>query len=98
MFNNEKYSDATIRIHDATLHAHQLVISIQSKYLEKVIQERLVEGSSVILNFQEESGPAYWRVFEYLYTGDYLDHLSTSELEGRYATRNYPLCRLRIPR
>ena len=87
MFNNEKYSDATIYMHGVKLHAHQLVIGIQSKYLEKAFQERLVEGSA-ILNFQEGSGPAYWRAFEYLYTGDYLDPLSTQEFEGKFTTAN----------
>ncbi|KAF2181491.1 hypothetical protein K469DRAFT_589178 [Zopfia rhizophila CBS 207.26] len=76
MFNNTKYSDATILIHNVTLPVHKPVICIQSAYFEKAFQEAFVEGSSGVLTFNDGSGAAHWRVFEYLYTGDYSDDLS----------------------
>ena len=84
MFNNEKYSDATVLIHDVTLHAHKSVICIQSAYFAKAFQEAFVEGNLGMITFDEGSGAAHWRVFEYLYTGDYSDDLSN--FEGKLAS------------
>jgi hypothetical protein len=83
MFNTTQYSDATILIHDVTLPVHKSVICIQSAYFEKAFQEEgFVEGSSGVLTFNDGSGAAHWRVFEYLYTGDYPDDLS-NDFEGK---------------
>ncbi|KAI1005187.1 hypothetical protein K3495_g3030 [Podosphaera aphanis] len=71
LFNNPEYSDVTIRIFDVALHAHQLVICNQSEFLKKALQQ----GQT--LEFTHGSGMAYWRVFEYLYTGDYSDQFSS---------------------
>lgn len=60
LFNNAKYSDATILIHDVPLHAHKSVICIQSAYLQKAFLETFVEGSSGTLTFNEGSGAAHW--------------------------------------
>ncbi|KAH7119540.1 hypothetical protein B0J11DRAFT_582072 [Dendryphion nanum] len=76
LFNSLKYSDATILIHDVKLPVHKSIICIQSEYFEKAFQETFVEGASGLLTFNDGSGAAYWRVFEYLYTGDYSDDLS----------------------
>ncbi|KAI1005184.1 hypothetical protein K3495_g3029 [Podosphaera aphanis] len=81
-FNNPKYSDVTIKILDEVLYAHQLVICDQSEYFEKALQkgsQQFSEADTNIIEFKEGSGPAYWRVFEYLYTGDYSDFLSSSK-------------------
>ncbi|KAK7177394.1 hypothetical protein PSPO01_16560 [Paraphaeosphaeria sporulosa] len=81
MFNEAKYSDAAIRIHDVVLPVHKSIVCIQSDYFEKAFREEFIEGSSGAITFKEGSGAAYWRVFEYLYTGDYLEELSTNEFE-----------------
>ncbi|OCK74090.1 hypothetical protein K432DRAFT_410158 [Lepidopterella palustris CBS 459.81] len=81
MFNEERYSDTTILIHGVSLHAHQLVLYLQSPYFKKAFQESFVEGNTKILKFQDGSGIAYWRLFEYLYTGDYSDNVSNKDLE-----------------
>ncbi|KAF9728662.1 hypothetical protein PMIN04_012955 [Paraphaeosphaeria minitans] len=81
LFNDAKYSDATVQIYDTPLPVHKAIICIQSEYFEKAFQDKFVEGSSRTISFREGSGAAYWRVFEYLYTGDYLDELSTDRLE-----------------
>ncbi|KAF2187347.1 hypothetical protein K469DRAFT_570324, partial [Zopfia rhizophila CBS 207.26] len=62
----------------------------QSPYFAKAFQEAFVEGSTGTLEFQEGSGIAPWRVFEYLYTGDYSDELSNKDLEGKQATNTSP--------
>jgi hypothetical protein len=86
MFNDAKYSDATIRIYNVTLPIHKCVVCIQSAYFEKAFQKEFIEGSSGLLEFQEGSGAAHWKVFEYLYTGNYSDELSTGSFEGELAT------------
>lgn len=58
------------------LPVHKSVICTQSEYFEKAFQDAFVEGSSGVLTFDNGSGAAHWRVFEYLYTGDYSDDLS----------------------
>ncbi|KAF2189908.1 hypothetical protein K469DRAFT_723743 [Zopfia rhizophila CBS 207.26] len=81
MFNEEKYSDTTIIIHSITLHAHRLVLCLQSPYFTKALQVAFAEGSMRTIEFQEGSGIAHWRVFEYLYTGNYSDGLSSKDFE-----------------
>jgi hypothetical protein len=83
MFNDAKYSDAIIRIHNVTLPVHKLVICTQSDYFEKAFQKNFIEGASGELTFKDGSGAAYWRVFEYLYTGEYSDELSINGFEGK---------------
>ncbi|KAI0998393.1 hypothetical protein K3495_g9800 [Podosphaera aphanis] len=83
LFNNPKFSDVTIKIFDVVLHAHQTVICSQSEYFEKALQEgsqQFLEAGTKTIEFKEGSGAAYWRVFEYLYTGNYSDKLTTTEL------------------
>ncbi|KAJ6276571.1 hypothetical protein J3E71DRAFT_187155 [Bipolaris maydis] len=75
MFNDTRYSDATVVIYGKNLPIHKSVVCTQSKYLEKAFQDSFVEGSSGVLTFNNDSEAAYWRVFEYLYTGDYPDDL-----------------------
>ncbi|KAI0995650.1 hypothetical protein K3495_g12530 [Podosphaera aphanis] len=82
-FNNPKYSDITIKIYDTVFHAHRNVICGQSEYFEKALQEgsqKFLEAETKTIEFKEGSGAAHWRVFEYLYTGNYSDELSTTEL------------------
>jgi hypothetical protein len=81
MFGDTRYTDATIHIHGVTLPVHKSVICLQSAYFEKAFQETFDEGISGVLTFNNGSGAAHWRVFEYLYTGDYSDELSNN-LEG----------------
>ncbi|KAH7381197.1 hypothetical protein DE146DRAFT_278733 [Phaeosphaeria sp. MPI-PUGE-AT-0046c] len=76
MFNNTKYSDAMVVIHGKNLPVHKSVICTQSENFEKTFKENTIEGSSGVANYDDESGAAYWRMFEYLYTGDYSDDLS----------------------
>ncbi|KAF2676859.1 hypothetical protein K458DRAFT_396581 [Lentithecium fluviatile CBS 122367] len=75
VFDDAKYSDAKIVIHGVVLPVHKSVICTQSEYFQKAFQSAFVEGDLGILTFNEGSGAAYWRVFEYLYTVRYSDHL-----------------------
>jgi hypothetical protein len=90
MFNDTKYSDATVHIHDVKLPVHKSVICIQSAYFEKAFQDVFIEGSSGVLTFNDGSGAAYWRVFEYLYTGDYSDD-PPNDFGGKLALIAYAL-------
>ncbi|KAI1003694.1 hypothetical protein K3495_g4517 [Podosphaera aphanis] len=65
-----------------TFFGHRNVICTQSKYFETALQEgsqQFREGGTRSIVFKEGSGAAYWRVLEYLYTGDYSDSLSTAQ-------------------
>ncbi|KAF1348417.1 hypothetical protein EJ07DRAFT_184832 [Lizonia empirigonia] len=86
LFNNTKYSDAEIHIHDVILPVHKSIICIQSEYFEKAFRPEFVEGDTGVIAFKEGGGAAYWRVFEYLYTGDYSEKLSTDKFEGKSAS------------
>ncbi|KAI1002052.1 hypothetical protein K3495_g6151 [Podosphaera aphanis] len=82
-FNNSEYSDVTIKIFGVVLHAHQMIICDQSEFFKKAWKkgsEQFIEAETKIIEFNEGSGAAYWRIFEYLYTGGYSDELSTTEL------------------
>jgi hypothetical protein len=79
LFNNTKYSDAEIHIQGVIVPVHKSVICTQSEYFEKAFQMAFNEGSSGILTFNDGSGAAYWKILEYLYTGDYSDDLSNFE-------------------
>jgi len=81
MFNNTYLSDATVFIHGVTLPVHLFIICTQSDYFKNAFL-KFAEGSTRTMQFKEGSGAAYWRVFEYLYTGNYSDELSTEALQG----------------
>ncbi|KAF2807551.1 uncharacterized protein BDZ99DRAFT_392862, partial [Mytilinidion resinicola] len=40
---------------------------------ENAFKEEFIEGNTNVIEFDQYSGSAYWRVFEYLYTGAYSD-------------------------
>jgi hypothetical protein len=83
MFNQEALSDATVWIHSALLPIHQLVVCLQSPHLSDALQDAFDCTGVRNLTFQEGSAIAHWRVFEYLYTGDYSDRPSTDAMDGR---------------
>ncbi|KAH6612379.1 hypothetical protein C7974DRAFT_77384 [Boeremia exigua] len=79
LFNNTNYSDAKIDIHDVILPVHKSIVCIQSDYFAKAFRQEFVEGDTGVIKFRQGDGAAYWRVFEYLYTGDYAEKLSTEK-------------------
>lgn len=81
LFNHDWLSDFQIRIYNVTLPVHQLVICLQSPYLEKILKVASAAAGARRLDFQDGSGIAYWRVFEYMYTNDYSEARSTENLE-----------------
>jgi hypothetical protein len=94
LFNNTNYSDAEIHIHDVILPVHKSIICIQSDYFANAFRPEFVEGDTGVITFKEGGGAAYWRVFEYLYTGDYSEKLSTDKFEGKSATIIFTLANL----
>jgi hypothetical protein len=84
MFNKQDYSDVTIVIHGSKLYAHRFVICVQSHYFAKAFNEKtFLEGHTGEIRFDDGSALAHWRVFEYLYTGNYTDNLKIEGLQGR---------------
>ncbi|KAF1973221.1 hypothetical protein BU23DRAFT_568522 [Bimuria novae-zelandiae CBS 107.79] len=68
-------------------HEHHLTVintlSKSSPYFAKAFQDKTFkEGNTGEIKFEEDSAMAYWRVFEYLYTGDYSDNLNAEGLQG----------------
>lgn len=87
MFNKPDYSDVTIFIQGKKLYAHRFVICVQSRYFAKAFNEKtFVEGETGEIRFDDGSAMAHWRVFQYLYTGDYADDLKVEGLEGETTT------------
>ncbi|RDL40791.1 Uncharacterized protein BP5553_00770 [Venustampulla echinocandica] len=71
LFNNKKYSDLTVYLRDIPLPAHRLILGMRSPYLEDQLQPQ--KCGVIGLRFDEDNPHALWRVFEYIYTGDYAD-------------------------
>jgi hypothetical protein len=84
-FKQTELSDITIYIHGKALPAHQLVVCIQSKFFDNAFRN-FAEGETKTMNLDAATEGAYWRVFEYMYTGDYSEKLSDIETEGRPLT------------
>lgn len=82
MFGQAAYADITFSIQGVLLPAHRFVICPQSIYLKEVCQKAFSSNQRT-LKFENESGAAHWRVFEYLYTGGYSDYLGNAELRGK---------------
>jgi hypothetical protein len=82
MFNQDTLSDTTVIIQNVTLPAHQFVISVQSPYLANAIQAAFSSTGTRTLTFPDGSGIAHWRVFGYLYSGDYSDIPPNKDLTG----------------
>jgi hypothetical protein len=82
MFNQAAHADITILIQGVSIPVHRFLICPQSIYLEEACEQALNRGERT-LNYEQGSGAAYWRVFEYLYTGSYCDFLDNAELKGK---------------
>lgn len=59
-----------------------MVLAIQSKFFEKALNENFKEGKDKEFHFKEGSAHSYWRVFQYMYTGDY-DNEPTGVLDAQ---------------
>jgi hypothetical protein len=82
LFNQTEFSDITLLIHGKPLPAHRFVICTQSKYFEKAFRN-FAEGETRTMTLEAATEAAYWRVFKYLYTGDYPDDLPDLASEGK---------------
>lgn len=81
MFNKQDYSDVTIFIYGTKLYTHRFVIYVQSRYFAKAFSNKMfAKGRKGEIRFDEGSAMAYWRVFKYLYTGNYTDNLKVEGL------------------
>ncbi|KAK1990889.1 hypothetical protein LX36DRAFT_647270 [Colletotrichum falcatum] len=80
-FNKADHSDVQILIGKHNLPAHRLVLDCQSGYFSKAFQHGFKEGTTNKFEFAEGSHHAYWRVFEFIYTGAYSEDPS-AELEA----------------
>lgn len=75
LFNRTELSDVTLLIHGKPLPAHRLVLCLQSDYFGNAFRN-FIEGETKTMTLDAATEAAYWRVFEYMYTGDYPDSLS----------------------
>ena len=90
LFNNAKYSDITIRLGETEvdLPAHRMVIGLQSHWLDEFIAN-YPSGTPAILCWQGASAHSNWRIFSYLYQGDYSEDTAMA-LEGFGKLSNPP--------
>ncbi|EFY89471.1 BTB/POZ domain-containing protein [Metarhizium acridum CQMa 102] len=56
---------------DVQLPAHSLVLTAQSSYFKRALQGEMQEGKTRKFEYSQGSMQAYWRAFEYMYTGKY---------------------------
>jgi hypothetical protein len=82
MFNQETSSDAAVLIQDVLLPIHQLVVCLQSPYLNDALKKASGSTGTKTIIFKDVSAIAHWRVFEYLYTDDYSDSISSNAMCG----------------
>ncbi|KAI9733082.1 MAG: hypothetical protein M1834_003628 [Cirrosporium novae-zelandiae] len=73
LFNSTQHSDLIIYIGKKELPAHALILAAQSEFFEKALKPGFKEEETKVFRFETGSEHAYWRVFNYLYTGDYSD-------------------------
>lgn len=79
LFNNVKYSDINIRLNETgvNLPAHRMVTGLQSSPLDEFIAENVAD-TSVVLGWDGASAHSIWRIFQYLYEGDYSEEAATA--------------------
>jgi hypothetical protein len=82
MFKEAKFSDITFYIHGKALPAHRFVVCTQSRFFDNAFRN-FAESKSKSMNLDNATEAAYWRVFEYMYTGDYPDQLSSLQTSGK---------------
>ncbi|KAI0435670.1 BTB/POZ domain-containing protein [Xylaria telfairii] len=73
LFNNTDHADVKIQIGSYELPAHSVVLASQSPFFRKGLTETFHEGKSKQFHFKDGSAHAHWRVFEYMYTGNYTE-------------------------
>jgi len=63
------------------------VLAAQSKYFNRAFKDNFLEATTKEIQF-ENKGHAYWRVFQYMYTGKYsLTRANVLNVEGMHTTR-----------
>ncbi|KAK7177395.1 hypothetical protein PSPO01_16561 [Paraphaeosphaeria sporulosa] len=81
MFNEKTHADITISMQNVSLPAHRFIICPQSLYLEQACHQAFSKGERTLNCSHQGEAAAHWRVFEYLYTGDYSAHLCNPDFE-----------------
>ncbi|KAL7622552.1 hypothetical protein AAE478_008059 [Parahypoxylon ruwenzoriense] len=71
LFNNPEHADTKVYIGSVELPAHEVVLAIQSPFFKKALIGSFQESRTKEFRFADGSAHAHWRVFEYMYTGDY---------------------------
>lgn len=97
-FNSKLYSDVTIHLGDVELPAHGIVLASQSEYFKKALESPMKEGIEKKFEFSEGSMHAHWRVFEYIYRGEYiLDAAVPLGSKGQHPSTIAPFTTLFMP-
>ncbi|KAI0534169.1 hypothetical protein GGR58DRAFT_505583 [Xylaria digitata] len=76
LFNNPKYANVKFHIGEYELPAHSVVLASRNLYFKKALGENFCEEQMKQFHFEEKgiSMHAHWKVFEYMYTGNYLEN------------------------
>ncbi|KAH7248163.1 hypothetical protein B0J15DRAFT_449434 [Fusarium solani] len=77
LFTSGQFADVTIHLGDEfVLSGHSCILATRSEYFNKALNSGLKEAHSKEFRFSEGSVHAYWRVFQFIYTGDYSEATS----------------------
>jgi hypothetical protein len=75
MFGKTEYSDATIIIYGVELPVHKVILCMQSEKMKELFDKNPNKEKPNVLTVDKGSGAAYWRIIEYIYTGNYSDEI-----------------------
>ncbi|KAI8648945.1 BTB/POZ domain containing protein [Fusarium sp. Ph1] len=77
LFTSGQFADVTIHLgEEFVLSGHSCILATRSEYFNKALNSGLKEARSKEFRFSEGSVHAYWRVFQFIYTGDYCETTS----------------------
>lgn len=88
-FNSEDLSDVLLKFGDVQMPAHRLILSARSGYFKKTFGAGLIEDKMREVKFDSGHEHAYFRVFQYVYTGDYSESASPNiNVPGTHFSRH----------
>ncbi|KAM6513861.1 hypothetical protein FALCPG4_015066 [Fusarium falciforme] len=77
LFTSGQFADVTIHLgEEFVFSGHSCILATRSEYFNKALGSGLKEAQSKEFRFSEGSVHAYWRVFQFIYTGDYSETTS----------------------
>ncbi|TVY58983.1 BTB and MATH domain-containing protein 43 [Lachnellula cervina] len=78
MYSSGKYSDMTIICKGTTFKVHQCIVCLQSKPLAAAMDGNFKEGTSNVINLEDDQPEIVEKMLSYMYTSDYSDQQNST--------------------